>query len=508
MKNTLTILLTYATFSCSIFSYAQTFKVNLSPKHLAKVNSITSGEKQLKKYKKLFSRDSNRQTKKQNKLLHRKLDSINKVSDAKMKLRLLAEKKGINLPMDTLAMLQQYQALLPKDSASTAALKKKGTATAEKIATSQLSPDQLQEVAKLKGLYGTESTEVKKYLGAFQKKDSAATKELKLKALATAKEQTMKALPTEQRKQLEMIQKEYGPYSKEVSGYLSFLKDSVDVMDTLSTLAGARAEQAAQGLLEKNLANGQIGKVKEMQSQLEDIKGKPTEYQNKLKEYNDPEKAKNAAKEKAQQAALEKFAQSSQVKSMTDKLNKLKGKYSSILNSNDMSTAIKEKSLQGRPLRERWVIGGNFGVASTAPLMIDLSPQFGYRINKKFQAGISIIYRVKFVDSVKVSNAISQDHYGYGAFASHGLILNFFAYAEFERTASLVKAAITGDKARHQWSNNLFLGVGRKFVVHPKLNGTVLLLWNPLHINGVTPFHEAFVIKTGFQLSELGLLKK
>ncbi|MFM7854914.1 MAG: hypothetical protein ACKO96_24040, partial [Flammeovirgaceae bacterium] len=188
------------------------------------------------------------------------------------------------------------------------------------------------------------------------------------------------------------------------------------------------------------------------------------------------------------------------------KMSLLKNKYSTLLNSNDLSTGIKEKSLQGRPLRERWVIGGNFNITSTAPLMVDLAPQFGYRIDKRWQIGMSGIYRAKFIESVQVSYAISPERYGFSLFSSYSLILNFFGYAEWEQTMSKVKS--DNDRLVDQWVPSLLVGLGRKFRLHPKVNGTVLLLWDPLHVNGKSPYSDAFVIKTGFQLSEQALMKK
>ena len=517
-------------------------------------------------YRKFYSKDSAQQMKKHNKFYQHKFDSVSRANRKNEKLQRRAARKGIKTPFDTVALLKQYAALLPKDSAATDSLKNKSLHLAkekaldnipgeekEKLQMLQtkygLSPEEAssflsgdstarkklklkalsfaektgednlpaEERAKLEALqskYGLNPAEAKQYLSG----DSSARKKLALKGLTTAKEKSINSLPPGQRKQMESYQKEFGQYSPEVKQYLVFLKDSVDHMDTIKAMAGKRSEALASKMIDEKLGGGgATQQLNEYNKQLEEMKNTPQQYKKQLDDYKDPEKLKAAAKEKAQEQALEKFAaQVDKVQSLMSKMSKLKGKYSTLLNSNDLSTGIKAKSLEGRPLRERWVIGGNFNIVNTTPFMIDLSPQFGYRIDKKFQVGVSAIYRATFVDSVKVSNSISPERYGYSVFSSYSLILNIFAYGEFERAISLVKqtpvasplSTKPSDPQFKQWTSSLLIGVGRKFSIHPKVSGTVLFLWNPLHENGKTPYHDAFIIKTGIHLSELGLMKK
>jgi hypothetical protein len=497
---------------------AQTFKVDLSPKHVARINEGKSAREKLKKYRKYFSKDSAQQMKMLNKQLQKKADSITRAMVKKEKLRLLAEKQGIKLPADTLAILNQYAALLSnKNGDSTKAFSlAKDKAQKElskepflKQYTSLLKDTTLRDRLKGEGIklakqnleqqlkerYGLSQTEATGYFSG----DSAVRKKVRQKSLQLAKQKSMEALPPNQRKQLEAYQKEYGPYSREVKQYLYFLKDSVDTMDTLKSLASAKMEGMAKGALGGQLG-GEAKQMSEYTQKLDELKKQEADYKKQVDEYNDPNKLKDKGKKEAE-AQLQNY-----VGAVEKKMSLLKNKYSTLLNSNDLSTGIKEKSLQGRPLRERWVIGGNFNITSTAPLMIDLAPQFGYRIDKKWQVGVSGIYRAKFVDSVKVANAISPQRYGFSVFSSYSLLLNFFGYAEWEQTMSSVKS--TNDKSSIQWVPALLVGIGKKFQFHPKVGGTVMVLWDPLHVNGKSPYNDAFVIKTGFQLSELAMKKK
>jgi hypothetical protein len=547
MRDKLYILLIILT--CSFlqvqFTYAQTFKVSLSPKHLTKINEGKSAREKLKKYRKFFSKDSAKQMRKLNKQLQRKYDSSIRVMLKEQKLAKLMEKRGIKLPIDTIEVLKQYASLIPKDSASWHSLENKGLIEIETKALAALPADQKGELQALHDQYGLSKDVLKKFLAGdsttkremkaklatlskdkgienlsqmkqvkelqstygfsineargYLSGDSATRKKVKVQALQKAKEKSLASLPSGQRKQVEAFQKEYGPYSKEVKQYLFFLKDSVDHSDKLKAMVAKNAKELAN-----KFGGREIAQFNALDKKMAEIKAMPDQYKKQVDQYKDPAKVKEEAKQKA----AEQLSQLEAVKGVQNKMGLAKKKFSTLLNSNDLSTGIKEKSLKGRPLRERWVIGGNFNIANTAPLMIDLSPQFGYRINKKFQIGVSGIYRAKFVDSVRVSNAVSADVRGYSAFATYGLMLNFFAYAEFERTSSTVKQQSLDPKGSVQWVNSALVGIGRQFRLHPKVNASVLLLWNPLHENGKSPYHDAFVIKTGFQLSELALFKK
>lgn len=458
--------------------YAQNFNINLSPKHLTKINESKSAHQKLKKYKKFYSRDSARQLKKLNAFYKRKYDSTNRALLKEQKFTRLLEKKGFKPPIDSVEILNQYAALLSKDT--TLNLRSRALAEAEKKVLDRLPPSVTP-------------------FSSFSLQDSAALKKMKMQALQQAKEKSLASLPPGQQKQAREIQSEFGEYSKEAKQYLVFLKDSVDRLDTLKAMAVKHATEQAN-----SLAEGQMNQLNPFNKSLTELKSTPDQYKQQVDDLRDTAKIKEAARQKAQ----ELLTQNSYIKSVQSKMGLLKNKYSTLLNSNDLSTGIKEKSLKGRPLRERWVIGGNFNIVNFTPLMIDLAPQFGYRINKRFQVGVSGVYRAKFVDSVRVSNAVPSNVYGYSVFASYAIILNFFAYAEFERTTSTAKLQVNDAKGESIWINSALVGIGRQFKIHKKVNGSVLLLWNPLHVNGKSPYHEAFVIKTGFQLSELSLLKK
>ena len=110
----------------------------------------------------------------------------------------------------------------------------------------------------------------------------------------------------------------------------------------------------------------------------------------------------------------------------------LKQKHSNMPNSNDLSSAVKRTSLKAEPIWKRLVIGGNFNIGRTNPLLLDLSPVLGYKVNKLFDIGITGTFRKK----IKSSNAVNvkdNEAFGFGVFANHAIYRNFFGYIEGER---------------------------------------------------------------------------
>jgi hypothetical protein len=439
-----------------VFSHslnAQTFKVSLSPKHQSKVSKGKTVAQRLKTYRKLYSKDSARQIRKLDKMYQKKSDSLFKANRREERLCNLARMKGLPCRKDTLNALS---GLLKRDSARSDSLTEKGELYARDELSDQLPADQ-----------------------------SAKLKELETK---------------------------YGKQSSQVNKYLAVLSDSVSKVDTLKSAMLSEGGKLASAFAEDKIKDMDAMKsFSEHDKALNDIKSTPDQYKNQAEKYQDTENIKSEAKDQAQakatEAAVEKFTENmALVKPVQEKMSLLKNKYSSILNSGDMSTATKAKSLEGRPLRERLIIGGNFNIPSTSPLMFDLTPQLGYRIDKTFQIGVGGLYRAMFTDSVKAVNAPPASVYGYSVFVNHELIWKFFAYGEWER-ANREATANAADVKRRVWVDNLNIGLGRRFAIHKKINASLLFLWNPLHENGKGTQADAFVIKTGFHLSELALFK-
>jgi hypothetical protein len=546
MKNTQFLLVTLLLFFLQQAnqSQAQSFKINLSAKHIAKIEKVKTAPQKLKKYHKYYTKDSARQMHKLSKRWQKKADSLTRAMVATEKLRHYREKMGIKEPIDTLAVLEQFADLLPKDSMAQSPLKKQASEQFEKEASS-LMPDLKSSMVDLQNKYGLDESEAKQYLAgdSLAKKkmkekvlatlnkegvdklpkeqqaqlqslqsqwgispveakqyiagDSAAKKKMKVKALQLAKEKSLSSLPPGQRKQAEAYQKEYGAYSKEMKQYLFFLKDSVDRSDTLKSLATAKAEGFAENAISNNfMNNSELKKLNEFTKELESLKNSPAEYQKKLQQYNSKEALEKEAKDFVQKnPAMLKLVQ--------EKMSLLMNKYSFIQNSNDLSTAIKRTSLKGKPVKERLVIATNFQVLNLQPVSIDFAPVVGYKFNSRFSAGVGGTYRQTFNDSIP---KLSPTVWGYKTFVSYDVVKSFFVYGEYALNSPGVRT-VEGVSKRI-WDAAGLAGIGRKLSLHKNLDMTVVVLYNFLHHPKSRIYPEPFIFRIGFQLSDGALRRK
>lgn len=191
------------------------------------------------------------------------------------------------------------------------------------------------------------------------------------------------------------------------------------------------------------------------------------------------------------------------IEAATQKVSGLFSKYSSFSNSNDLSDAKKRTSLEGKTFFERIVLGGTFNVVSTSPVSIDFAPQVGYRFNSLFTVGVGMNYRATFGDSINYSWHVSSRNIAVKSFASYEFINSWFFYGE-SQFSSLGKT----EGRKNEWNANYFIGLGKKFLVHPKLHMTLTALYN---LNSETQnqlYPQRFQIRVGFQTSDLAFRKK
>ncbi|UII22649.1 porin family protein [Fulvivirga ligni] len=229
-----------------------------------------------------------------------------------------------------------------------------------------------------------------------------------------------------------------------------------------------------------------------------------------MEKYTDADAVHNVGKEEARKRAQTFFANNTQqLEAFQKKMRMLQKKYSALPNSNDLSTAVKRNSLEGKPLRERLLIGGNFQVTSLNPFSLDASPQVGYKFNKKLVVGVGGALRHTFSnDPISTTTDIPNNSYGYKAFVSYDIISSFFAYGEYERMSKEIADNNDLSATKIQWIDGLLLGAGRRFTVLPKIDMTVIILYNFLHDPRKAVHPQPWQVKVGFQLSELALIKK
>ncbi|ELR71939.1 hypothetical protein C900_02124 [Fulvivirga imtechensis AK7] len=283
----------------------------------------------------------------------------------------------------------------------------------------------------------------------------------------------------------------------------------LDNPDSLKSAAGHVAQEEAKQYGSKLEGMEELQAFQEERNALKEWQDAPDTYKNDVEKYSDVEEMRNTGREMAKEKAAEFFAaHSEKLQAAQKKLQRLQKKYIKLPNSNDMSTAVKRSSLKGRPLKERLYLGGNFIVNSIKPFSIDLTPQVGYKFNKKFIVGVGGTIRHTFgSDTIASVPAIPSNSYGYKGFTSYDIAMGFFAYGEFERLSK--KVAIAGsDQQETIWVNGLLAGAGKKFNVHALVNVNVLVLYNFLHDYQNAIYPRAWTLKFGFELSERAFLRR
>jgi hypothetical protein len=114
-------------------------------------------------------------------------------------------------------------------------------------------------------------------------------------------------------------------------------------------------------------------------------------------------------------------------------------------------------------------------------------------------------YRITFSDSIRSSWYIAPSTTSFDLFASYIFMKGFYAYGEWKR-AGLPTQSTEGPTRK--WADNYFIGVGKRFLVAPKLYMTLTAMYN-LNGEDKNPLYaRRLQVRMGFQLSELALRKK
>lgn len=218
----------------------------------------------------------------------------------------------------------------------------------------------------------------------------------------------------------------------------------------------------------------------------------------KLKQQASIDQAKQQMKSKMTNHAKEFISKHAEkIQQIQGKMDHLKRKYSSVPNSNDLSTAKKRTSLKDKSLRKRLTFGGNFNISRTNPVQLDLSPTIGYRINTLFELGATAMYRSQLEADKTGVRANNERTYGYSAYARHIVFKNFFGYLEGE---NINRTQTIQDQSQRTWTQNLLLGIGREFKLTSWLEFQTIVTYNFLHDNTDGVYGSAVVFKTGVRI--------
>lgn len=293
--------------------------------------------------------------------------------------------------------------------------------------------------------------------------------------------------------EVKSVTSEINDYKSElvkVKGYAEMSPDS------LKAQALAKVQpQFEQRLMEEIGADNLTAMRNPIQSRMEEFKG----YGDGL---SDSTARKEFLKAKAEEIAMQYVTDNpgilNEVKRKTDWLMK---RYGTVVNSNDLSTAVKRTSLSGRTFKERLLVATNFQILNLEPVSIDFAPQIGYKFNSRFALGFGGTYRQTFENTL----TLAPDVIGGKLFTSYDIVQSFFAYGEYAQNSP--GFMIREGKSTRIWKPAVVIGIGKRFAIHSKVDMTMTAIYNVLNEEPDPVYPRAFMLRVGFQLSDIALLK-
>ncbi len=429
---------------------AQNFSVNLSQKHLTKLERYKSGHKRLKQYYKFYRKDSIEHRRRQNRKFRNELDSDHRGRLKNDKLRRRLAREGITWPNEHKVYADSLDEEIKR---------------CWKTLNDSSSPDSIKLLMKER-----------------------------VRRLVVQK---AKLSPGFQSAIVKSVGSDTLSWQHLVTG--------IPGLDTLSALFDSSPdeffmsmEQTVESYFMKHVVHGLRADFNHAQQLME----LPRQYKDQLTKLGNKDSLQSTAKHLATAEALKQFQDYAPISNAQQQVSRLLSKYQQFANSGDLSTAVKHTSMKGKAFREHLVIGGNFNVLSVAPVSIDLSPQIGYKFTTRFVIGAGINYRFTAGDSIRSGYYISPHNWGYKALATYNVASGFFATVEWEK--STIKTGLN-ESTKRQWKDNVFIGIGKRFLIHPKMYLTITGFYN-LNDERQNPVHrDKFQLRMGLQLSEFGM---
>ncbi len=225
--------------------------------------------------------------------------------------------------------------------------------------------------------------------------------------------------------------------------------------------------ESVEKFTEQKIAE-QFTELNQLQSGKNDL---PTADIAKLQEIEwDPQKIN------ASQKVSELLAQNAdKIEGAFAKVDKLKKKYSKVNLLNSDGPVLEP--IESTPLK-RWVYGLGLQGAWQNQLNLSIAPVLGYKINKKWTAGISGVMNLSI--NVKDSFAIySNKEFAFRIYSQYEFYKNIFVHAEFEQPYKLIEKIRESAKERLIPQNPKgWVGLGLNYKIYKSLRGQTQLLYN------------------------------
>lgn len=152
--------------------------------------------------------------------------------------------------------------------------------------------------------------------------------------------------------------------------------------------------------------------------------------------------------------------------------------------------STRQENSPSRLPMDKIFFGGYFGLTFGTVTNIELSPQVGYHITPRFDAGLGISYRYYNDSRYKFSTQM----YGGNVFTRLFVFQNLFAYAEVEQI-NLEVLNLQYEYER-KWVNSVFVGGGYQQKMGERFAVNLMILWN-VNETRYSPYTNP-IIRMGF----------
>jgi len=163
---------------------------------------------------------------------------------------------------------------------------------------------------------------------------------------------------------------------------------------------------------------------------------------------------------------------------------------------------VNENSLSHLSFSERSYFGGNLALSFGSNTYIDVSPLWGYMINRKLSMGLGATYIYssrEYIDPFSGQRfKVEGSLYGGRAFLRYNVFDNIYFHSEFESINNEVPT-IGGDIQR-EWVPGVFLGAGIFQPAFGRGGVSLFILYNVSHDELRSPYGSPWVIRAGFTL--------
>jgi hypothetical protein len=295
---------------------------------------------------------------------------------------------------------------------------------------------------------------------------------------------------------------------------VSEIKELKNLTNETKELSNLGKEAGAYGKDIKNISQGKLSEVKNIDKAAEDeakkmvggkeltgMTGDLEKYKKQLGGRPDStalSMAKQEAKEMVMKEATNHFAGKEEIlKGAMDKMAKLKTRYSEVKSMADLPKRLPNP-LRGKPLIERLVPGITLHFMSGKNILVDVNPSLAYRISPRFKSGLGWSERFTFASWLPT---ITERVYGLRNYTEFKLPKGFSARMDIEYLNAVIPPLLinASDKGKRDWEWSILVGLKKDFKIFKSVSGNVQTMYRLWSDHNKVPFPDRLNIRMGFE---------